>query len=195
MEKLKELPKALIAAQQEIKSARKSGSNPHFKSSYSDLSDVWDACRDALNKNGLCIAQTTAVREGPLVVLQTRLIHVSGEELVSEYPLNPVKPDPQAMGSALTYARRYTLAAMVGVVQEDDDGNAASAERPEKQAPTIEHLKKGMALEKDLAKLLERWKDRKGDIDAAVYRQGIEILDDAIRAKAARIAKAAASSQ
>lgn len=135
--KIGELAKALAKAQMEIKNASKEGFNPHFKSKYADLSAVWEACHEALNKNGLAITQVTKTIDKQLF-LETLLIHESGEYVSSEYPVRPQKDTPQAYGSALTYARRYSLAAICGVcpADEDDDGNAAS--EPQQRQPKAE---------------------------------------------------------
>jgi hypothetical protein len=123
---MKEFATAMAKAQSQIKTALKDSKNPHFKSSYADLTSVWDACREALTNNGFSVVQRTDFDYGE-VWLITMLLHSSGEYLESRYPLRPVKQDPQGFGSAITYARRYCLAAIVGVVaDEDDDGNAAS---------------------------------------------------------------------
>jgi hypothetical protein len=139
---MKELATAMAKAQAEIKAALKDSKNPHFKSSYADLTSVWDACRTALTKNGLSIVQIPNF-EGDEVWLETMLLHASGESISGRYPLRPQQQTPQGYGSALTYARRYSLAAMVGVVaDEDDDGNAASQrgnyEPPARPAPKVE---------------------------------------------------------
>jgi len=139
---LKELATAMAKAQAEIKAALKDSKNPHFKSSYADLTSVWDACRTALTKNGLSVVQNPNY-EGDEEWLETRLLHASGESISGRYPLRPQQQTPQGYGSALTYARRYSLAAMVGVVaDEDDDGNAASQrgnyEPPARPAPKAE---------------------------------------------------------
>ena len=124
---MKELATAMAKAQGQIKTALKDSKNPHFKSSYADLTSVWDACREALTKNGFSVIQRTDFDAGGEVWLETMLLHSSGEHVSSRYPLRPLKQDPQGYGSAITYARRYCLAAIVGVVaDEDDDGNAAS---------------------------------------------------------------------
>lgn len=124
---MKELATAMAKAQGQIKTALKDSKNPHFKSSYADLTSVWDACREALTKNGFSVIQRTDFDAGGEVWLETMLLHSSGEHIASRYPLRPAKQDPQGYGSAITYARRYCLAAIVGVVaDEDDDGNAAS---------------------------------------------------------------------
>jgi hypothetical protein len=126
-ETIKELAGALSLAQSEMLGATKASVNPFFKSHYADLAAVWDACRKALTKNGLAVVQTTSEGQGGIPV-ETILIHSSGEWISGVLLVRPVKDDPQAMGSAITYARRYALAAMVGVAPEDDDGNAASSQ-------------------------------------------------------------------
>jgi len=132
---LKELATAMAKAQAEIKTALKDSKNPHFKSSYADLTSVWDACRVALTKNGLSVLQITNF-DAADVWLETTLLHASGESISGRYPLRPQQQTPQGYGSALTYARRYALAAMVGVVaDEDDDGNAASGRREVREEP------------------------------------------------------------
>lgn len=125
-EQINELATALAKAQGAMKSAAKSKENPFFKAHYADLPAVWEACRDALSKNGLAVIQTLQF-EGVETWLETTLAHSSGQWMRSRYPVRPAKPDPQGVGSATTYARRYALMAMVGVVadDEDDDGEAA----------------------------------------------------------------------
>ena len=123
-----ELTKALVATQKVLKTALRNAENPFFKHNYADLDAVWSACRDALTTNGLAVTQLPAIENGEQV-LETILLHTSGEWLSSTLRITVAKPnDPQAVGSALTYARRYALAAIVGVVTagEDDDGNAAT---------------------------------------------------------------------
>ena len=129
-ENIKELATALAKAQLEIKGAVKNRENDFKKYCYTDLASVWDACHEPMNKHGISIVQTTYVSDGN-VYLKTRLIHSSGEYLESDYPIDPVKKDPQGMGSSMTYARRYCLAAICGVCAiEDDDGVAASEPAP-----------------------------------------------------------------
>lgn len=124
-ESINELAAALAKAQAEIKTAPKERLNPHFRSHYADLVAVWDACREALAANGLSVVQSPEYADGRILVT-TRLIHKSGQWLEGTVSLRPSKDDPQGAGSAITYGRRYALAAMVGVVADDDDGNAAS---------------------------------------------------------------------
>lgn len=136
-----ELAKALCKAQAMIKGAVKDSSNPFFKSTYADLASVWDACREPLTSNGLSIIQTTEMVDMK-PILKTLLVHDSGEWVAGVYPIIPMRQaqgvgwtpseDPQSMGSAVTYARRYTLAAMVGIAPEDDDGEAAMGREKDK---------------------------------------------------------------
>lgn len=124
-ESINELATALAKAQGEITGALKDSANPFFKSKYADLASCWDACRAPLSKNGLAVIQAmdTTAEHCHLI---SRLIHSSGQWISSVTPIQPKDDTPQAMGSALTYARRYALTAMVGIAQVDDDGNAAS---------------------------------------------------------------------
>lgn len=122
---INKLAEGLSKAQAEITGALKDSSNPFFKSKYADLAATWDACRLPLSKNGLSVIQTTQVSDQGSVYLETTLAHSSGQWIKGALPINPVKNDPQGIGSAITYARRYALAAIVGVAQVDDDGEAA----------------------------------------------------------------------
>ncbi len=126
---MKELAKALAAAQAKIGSAAKSSLNPHFKSKYADLAEVWAAWQAVGPEHGLSLTQTLKFSDGHQLLVTT-LLHTSGESMTSEMLLTPTKNDMQGMGSAITYARRYCMAAMVGIVQDDDDANAASAGAP-----------------------------------------------------------------
>lgn len=132
---MKQIAAALVKVQAEIKPAIKDSMNPHFKSKYADLGAVWDSCRAALTKNELCVVQTTDF-DGNGAWLKTTLLHTSGEFIEGRFPLQPTKPDMQGMGSALSYARRYGLSALIGIVADvDDDGNAASAKPAPESLP------------------------------------------------------------
>ncbi len=122
-----EIAKALSKAQLLIVGAVKDSENPHFKSDYSSLSSVWDAAHGPLNSNGIAIVQSVQSLADGKHMLVTALIHESGEWLQSQCTISPVQNTPQGFGSALTYARRQSLAAMTGVAPMDDDGNDASA--------------------------------------------------------------------
>jgi len=135
MDSSKELDKVFTAfskMQGSLEGASKDSTNPFFKSKYADLKSIWGVARKPLADNGLSVMQTMAcVNER--TVLQTRLCHSSGQWIQGCQPLNPTKNDPQGVGSAITYARRYGLAAMLGIIQEDDDGEAAQGRS--RQAP------------------------------------------------------------
>lgn len=122
---INELAAALHLAQGQIKHAVKDSANPFFKSKFADLTSVWDALRDAFQKNGLAVSQMPDQDDDGKAVLVTVLMHKSGQWISGKYPLNPVKNDPQGIGSAITYARRYALQAVAGVCADDDDGEAA----------------------------------------------------------------------
>lgn len=122
------LAEALAKAQGKMTGALKDANNPFFKSRYADLASVWDAVRKPLSDNGLAVIQTTADSGfSPVVKIITILAHSSGQWIRGELLVNPGKNDAQAMGSAITYGRRYALQAIAGVAPEDDDGNLASA--------------------------------------------------------------------
>ena len=133
-----ELAKALAAAQGEMTAASKDGTNPHFKSRYATLASVWDAIRGPLSRNGLSVSQVLETPDaGPGVIVRTILLHTSGQWICSRYVMPiPDKLTPQAVGSAITYARRYALSAIVGIApDDDDDGNAASVTPAWQEAP------------------------------------------------------------
>lgn len=122
---------ALAKAQLELQNPPKNKTNPHFNSKYVDLSDGLDVIRKVLGKHGIAVIQATKAEEGH-IILYTRLLHSSGQWLESTYPVSGMERH-QIMGSALTYARRYSLFSMVGVAgEDDDDGNAAQEAKPVK---------------------------------------------------------------
>lgn len=117
---------ALSRAFARIEAAKKDKKNPHFKSSYADLASVTEAIRGPLTDEGFSWPQTVSMEDG-MVVVTTHLCR-KGVELCSVLPMPLAKSaTPQAVGSAITYARRYGLSALVGVAPDDDDGNAASS--------------------------------------------------------------------
>jgi|ERR1700754_752346 len=118
------LLEALAKAQAIMRGAVEDSSNPFFKSTYADLTSVWEACREPLTQNGLSVIQTTQILNGTNCLVSI-LGHLSGQWIKSVLPINPSKPDIQALGSAITYCRRYALSALVGVCPIDDDGEQA----------------------------------------------------------------------
>lgn len=127
---LDKLATALAKAQAEIQHSAKDTKNPHFGNKYSTLADVWDACREPLSKNGLSIVQlpsTDTIDGKAWVRVETMLLHESGQMIGTTISMPVDRATAQGVGSAITYARRYSLAAVVGVAPgDDDDGNAAS---------------------------------------------------------------------
>jgi len=138
-ESIANLAKSLSAVQGKLTYAKKDSKNPFFKSNYADLESVWDACRDLLSSNGLAVSQFPGLYSelDKSMSLTTILTHNSGEWISQEMSVPVSKPDAQGAGSCLTYMRRYALAAVVGVVQADDDGNAASSPKPVVKAKEI----------------------------------------------------------
>ena len=132
-EQINELALSLSKAQGIIENAKKDTENPFFKSKYADLAGIWDAIRKPLSDNGLSIVQ--GCNESNHLV--TTLIHSSGQFISSLTPVFNGKGDAQGFGSGMTYARRYALSAIVGVAQEDDDGNDANKKKNDTE--TREH--------------------------------------------------------
>ena len=126
---------ALVKAQKEFGPALKTSTNPHFRSKYASLDACVEAVIDALNNNGIMLMQFTHPCEDGVIV-ETMFIHESGEHVSGGRLHVPAsKQDAQGYGSALTYARRYSLQAACGIAPEDDDGNAASKPKPEPKKP------------------------------------------------------------
>lgn len=130
-EDIKDLVAALSKAQGKMEPAKFNRINPHFKSRYADMASCMDACRDHLATNGLSILQYCETIEGELTLV-TMLAHVSGQWIKSHFPLNPKDKTSQAIGSAMTYAKRYSLSSLLGIVseEEDDDGEASQGRAP-----------------------------------------------------------------
>lgn len=165
------LAAALVKCQSMVEGAKKKSVNGGFRSKYADLGAVFDACSEALSASGLAVLQFPTVSPPGTVGLRTVLVHESGESIEDTFHM-PLKDatNPQAAGSALTYARRYSLMAALGIAPEDDDGNAAAkpaaaskpalAPLPVAAPVNLEDLKKGFqeafqaaAKAKDLAKM------------------------------------------
>lgn len=138
---MKQIAQALCKAQKAFAPALKTSTNPHFKSKYVGLDGCVEAVIDALNNNGIYLMQKSHDCENG-VKIETILLHESGEEYSGGILHVPAsKQDAQGYGSALTYARRYSLMATCGIAPEDDDGNAASKKPlPELKSVTIDDL-------------------------------------------------------
>ena len=123
-----------IKAQKEMRPAIKDAKNPRFHSKYSDISSVLNACMEALYSNNLAMTQPVEHKEIGMVVT-TRITHITGEFIETSLPLIMQKNDMQGLGSAITYARRYGLTTLLGIPEDDDDGNSVSSYNPPKQKP------------------------------------------------------------
>jgi hypothetical protein len=181
-EKMDKIASALVKAQKAFGPALKTATNPHFRSRYADLSACVEAVIEGLNGAGIALVQRTSA-DTIGVTVETVFIHESGEMLeCGKLHVPAVKHDAQGFGSALTYARRYSLMAACGIAPEDDDGNAAARKGPK---PDItDHL---AAIEATTT----------GEELQAVYKQAYEacqghqdLIKRVIDAKAARVARA-----
>ena len=135
-----ELAKALLAVQSQLQPALKDAENPFTKSSYATLNSVMDTCRAALLANGILMTQFPVPVETGHLGLATKLIHTESGQWHSSLAVVPLpKADPQGYGSAQTYARRYALCAMLGIVTEDDDGEGAKMPQSARKSRTPAH--------------------------------------------------------
>jgi hypothetical protein len=159
---------ALAKAQGIITGALKDSANPFFKSKYADLAACWDACRKPLSENGLAVIQTPEL-DDEFVTIVTLLAHESGQWIRSRLPMKPKDFSPQAVGSTMTYARRYALAAMVGLAQVDDDAESAQQRGTEPDRPDPKKVK-------EYAKRFQEALDL--GFDQAVLDIHNEIVDD-----------------
>lgn len=139
-ESISKISAALLKAQRKIEGASKGADNPYFKSKYANLNSVMEACKEALNENGISVLQPISSDEHGEYV-ETTLLHESGEFITSRMKLILAKNDMQAFGSAVSYARRYGLQSLVFIGAEDDDGESAvsrpSASASVKNVPTL----------------------------------------------------------
>ena len=181
---MKNIATALVKAQKAFGPALKTSTNPHFRSRYADLSACVEAVIEGLNGAGIALIQRTS-EDLTGVTVETVFIHESGEMLeCGKLHVPASKQDPQGYGSALTYARRYSLMAACGIAPEDDDGNAGSR-RPIAPTPDIaDHLAAidASASSDELAKVYK---------DALEACQGNQALQaKVIAAKKARVERA-----
>lgn len=184
---MKELFAAMAKAQSEMEAASKDKDNPFFKSKYADLNSVMGAIKPALAKHGLAFVQKSQHMDNCAAV-ETIIIHESGQEYPCGIVSVPVaKHDAQGYGSALTYARRYSLAAAFGVGAEDDDGNAAAKAAPKAAEPDPAGKR---ALEDcgSLAALQKAWSEL-----TPAQRTTLGAVKDACKAKIAKAEEIAAA--
>ena len=212
-ESIKELATALAKAQGQIKGALKDSANPFFKSKYADLSSVVEAIREPLAGNGLSYVQIAHEKENA-AAFETLILHSSGEWLSCGVMSVPVtKADAQGFGSAMTYARRYSLSAAFGVAPEDDDGNAAAKSAPKQDSPgkiveqeaateglapevVVNIRKEAKAIEADFYTIsakqaLSRWAAFKKDTDEQEQRACWSFLDSKVRSGIKKIGEVA----
>lgn len=152
---MKNIASAFVKAQKAFAPALKTNTNPHFKSKYAALDACVEAVIDALNNNGIAMIQQTH-EDNTGVTVETLFLHESGETISGGRLHVPAsKQDPQGYGSALTYARRYSLMAACGIAPEDDDGNAASKPKPSPKMAALDGI--GDLLPEETRQVLREW--------------------------------------
>jgi hypothetical protein len=178
--------------------AKKDSVNPSYSSRYSTLAACLDACRNQLANNGLAIIQTIRADNADKMYLCTRLVHgMSGEWIESDYPIVCQMDNPQAVGSALTYARRYSLCALVGIASEDDDGEHATSYNDDKGGDSgcKNELKPGkageaVATQKQIETIEEMTKERGLDALEVVRKfldKSVDAIDHLSKVQASRM--------
>lgn len=191
-EQINELAEALCQAQAKLESAKKDANNPFFKSKYATLESSWEACRDVLTSNGISVVQQPLkTSQNGTVCVRTTLLHKSGQWIYGEIELPVSKPDAQGYGSAISYARRYGLQALVGICAEDDDGNGAAnlgndrvkitkAQKPDPKARLMNQLSSFMKANNITKEEIQDWcLDLNGTKDSSklTEKQLKELLD------------------
>lgn len=178
-ESIKEIASALSKFQASVEPVKKTNENPFFHSKYADLSDMWESIRLRLGENGLSVSQMPDGSE----TLETILMHSSGEWISSTMRIRSKDDSAQSYGSALTYARRYALSAILGLSSEDDDGNAASGQSQNKTNAgfTNEPLKKQLSKctkAAEVEKVLSWWNENETKMPAEQYRAGLKLITE-----------------
>lgn len=131
-----QLAKAMLTVQKQLNPATKDATNPYTRSRYATLNAVMDACKTALLDNGIWLTQITVPSEPGTIALLTKLTHAETGQYQASVTVLPLqKPDCQGAGSAITYARRYALTAMLGIVTEDDDDGESAKLPPRPTRP------------------------------------------------------------
>ena len=185
-EQINELAAAVCEMQKCDLFALKDSTNPFFKSKYADLSSCWQSVRKPLTDNGLAVVQTMDTSDNGHTVIVTTLIHKSGQWMRGRLPIKPVKEDPQGVGSAITYGRRYSLAAIVGLCPEDDDAERSVNHAPPPKISQAQHTKIVGMLDKsgaDIPKFLKYiGVTELGDITEGAYKKAISALNMKLKA-------------
>lgn len=165
-ESIKNLAAALCKFQGEVGKINKDAANPFYKSKYASLANILDVIREPLAANNLAFAQFPSGENE----LTTILMHSSGEYLTESYTMKPVKNDPQSLGSAITYQRRYAIGAILGLnIDEDDDGNKASG-KTDKAQGNKQNFSYDLVTEKFIEKVA------KAEADAAASGEHFSLL-------------------
>lgn len=181
---MQKIASALVKAQKGFGAALKTSSNPHFKSRYADLAACVEAVIDSLNDNGIALIQQTHECDNGVIV-ETTFIHESGEVFsAGKLHVPASKHDAQGYGSALTYARRYSLMAAAGIAPEDDDGNAATA-RP--SPPPVQRKADPKVGADELKTITELANKTNTDLSAIAKAYGIPSINDLPLSKTAEV--------
>lgn len=180
---MQKIAAALVKAQRAFGPALKTASNPHFRTKYADLATCVEAVIDALNENGIYLIQQTHECDTGVIV-ETVFIHESGETYSAGRLHVPApKHDPQGYGSALTYARRYSLMAACGIAPEDDDGNAAS--KPQRPQADVNQSIAALSKAETVEQLTAIWKSEVSKFVAG--SEGYKALKAAAAARKAEL--------
>ncbi len=181
---INELAASMSSAQGAMPGASKDSANPFFKSKYADLASVMQAIRAPFAQNNLSFIQGTGKTEHGEIVVTTRIMHSSGQWVECDTVLSPVKDDPQGIGSAISYGKRYGLQSLAGVPSVDDDGNAAVENvkpRKKRSKPATDLSKARTWLEQaassSMAELEEQWKSLDAETRVALgseYTKGLK---------------------
>ena len=179
-ESITELAKALNKFQAECSGAKKDADNPFFGSKYANLEAVINCAKSALDNNGLAVSQFPLMDQGYAGV-ETILMHSSGEWISNTLLLACKKQDPQAMGSAITYARRYAYQSVLGIPSEDDDGEKSMSRNQapvKQQAPApVQYQRISPAQATELMTIAQS--KSKAGVDSVM--QGAKISDIALK--------------
>jgi hypothetical protein len=176
---MKNIASALVKAQRGFAPALKTSTNPHFRSKYVDLAGCVEAVVDSLNAAGIALIQRTS-QDDTGVTVETVFVHESGEMLeCGKLHVPAAKQDPQGYGSALTYARRYSLMAACGIAPEDDDGNAASRQAPKVSATKTDLVQQNrLSILADVAAAINERMSANDLVGAVEEYQGITDIEE-----------------
>ena len=181
LRKMKNIAQALIAAKRNFKPIAKSKTNPHFKSKYAPLDAILDAITDALSDAGLVLIQPTFIN-GEVVVLKTILIHAESDDRIESELALPTVSDPQKLGSALTYYRRYGICNLLAIApDEDDDGQATRPPRADHRISEFNALKAELDLPDEVIKeiVLDNFKCKITEMNTTQFDRLKELMRNA----------------